>query len=191
MEQAALRQIESHLKEMQRLENEKNVVKELFERKEELTKVLEKQTAGSEKAKQAQEALGETEQLIAEIAREAGVSRTATIDDIIEGLDNLKVAQLELLKNTQQTERDKSVATKEGALKRLEIIQQEINAYNPASFKGFVGLALRSANPFDSNLVDPKLGRLSHAFQQATLEADKAQEKIDEWDNRIKETRIS
>lgn len=193
-------EVKAHQEEMQRLESKKNIIKDLFERKEKLTEALARQSKESEEAKRTQESLGETEQLIAGIAKEAGLDRNATMDDIINKLSELKIAELKALENTQTTERDRIKAVKDGALKRLEIINQELSTYNDPLSWGFfetAGNLLKQINPLNSKNYDPTKpetakylneDNLKKEKARAILEADAQQRQIDEWNRKIKQT---
>ncbi len=196
----AQEEIDAQQSFIQEIESEKNVVRDLIDRREKLVKALARQAEGSKEAQLTQEALGETEQLIAEIAKKAEVDRNATIDEIINGLDKLKMAQLDLLEDTQTTERDKAQAVKEGALARLEIIGKELAAYDNPKEWGFfqaAGNFLKTANPLNKYNYDPTKPETARFLSQenlikeqakAVLEAEAQSKKIDEWNAKIKQT---
>jgi hypothetical protein len=130
-------EVAEHAKNAQEWESEKNVLEDLAERREDLTKVLARQKEGSEEAKKTQDALGETERLMADIAQEAGLKRNATVDEIIAKLNELKIGENQAVINTQNSELKKVKAVKNGALARVKIIEQEIAAYGNPMEWGF------------------------------------------------------
>ena len=100
----------------------------MTDRREELTKTLAKQSKGSEEAKVTQEALGETERLIADIAQEAGLKRNATVDQIMAKLKELSAAEKQASIDTQITEAEKTQAVINNSYRRLNALSEEIKA---------------------------------------------------------------
>lgn len=193
-------QEQTHNQQASYYENQKSVAEDLAERRDKLTATLAKQTAGSEEAKKTQEALGETERLLGDIAEEAGLQRNAATDDVIAKLGELKKAELEGVKNTQESERDKLQAVKDAALARITIIQQEMAVYNNPASWGFgtaAGNFLKQLNPLNSYNYDPDkpetLRNLNEDNLQKYLAKDSqaakdAQDQIDAYNKKIKET---
>lgn len=118
----------AHEAAAQEYESSQGVLSDLTKRREGLTEVLAKQSAGSEEAKTTQEALGETEKLIADIAQEAGLKRNATVDDIMAKLKELSAAEKQASIDTQITEAEKTQSTINNTIRRLDAINQEIKA---------------------------------------------------------------
>jgi hypothetical protein len=109
-------------------ESQKNVLDELAKRRDDLTEVLAKQAEGSEEAQRTQEALGETEKLIADIAVEAGLKRNASVDEIIGKISELTKAQNDAAIKHYEDQRTMVKDARQGALDRMDILNQEIAA---------------------------------------------------------------
>jgi len=170
---------QAHEKKAQEWNSDKDVLSDLTDRREELTKALSKQTKGSEKAIEIQEALGETETLIAGIAQKAGLDRNATVDKIIEKLGELQLAESNLAINTAKLEREKVFTVKQNSLRRLAIIQEELKAYdNPMSwgFTQAAGNFLKAINPMNANNYDPANPETAKYLNYDNLVAQKAEE---------------
>lgn len=114
--------------EVQQYESSQGVLKDLSERREELIGVLAKQKEGSEEAKTTQEALGETERLIADIAQEAGLKRNATVDAIMSKLKELSAASKQMALDNQYDQAKMTQDTINETIKRLNVLSQEIAA---------------------------------------------------------------
>lgn len=114
--------------EMQSYENQQGILKDLAERKEELTAALARQKEGSEEAQKTQEALGETERLIADIAQEAGLKRNATVDSIMAKLKELAVARQQDVLNNKIKQAELTTDTINETHRRLAVLEQEIQA---------------------------------------------------------------
>ena len=187
-------EVAEHTKKAQEWENEKNVLQDLVERRDRLTEALSRQKEGSEEAKKTEEALGETERLIADIAEEAGLKRNATVDEIIAKLNELKIAENQAVINTQTAELNKVKAVKESSLARLAIIQQEIAAYNDPMSWGFTQAAgnfLKDINPLNRYNKDPRhlnLDNLKKERAESVKAAQEAKTQIDSIEKAIKES---
>jgi len=165
-------QEQAHNKQSQYYDSQKNSISDLSSKREKLINVLSKQTAGSKEAIATQEALGETERLLGDIAEECGLQRNATTDMIIAKLGELKLTELNGVITTQTTEREKLQAVKEGSLARLEIIQQEIAAYNNPSNWGFMETAgnfLKDINPLNFLNTEPEQLNLENLLKQQDI----------------------
>jgi hypothetical protein len=130
-------EVAAHQQQLQYWETEEGVLNDLVQRRNGLLDALANTTEGSEKAIEIQQALGETEMLIADIAEEAGLKRNATVDEVVKKINDLKVTEQNAVINTQQSEKQRLVAVKEGALARIKIIEQEMAAYGDPSKWGF------------------------------------------------------
>ena len=150
-------EVTEHTKNAQEWESEKNVLGDLAERREDLTEVLARQKEGSEEAKKTQDALGETERLIADIAQEAGLKRNATVDKIIAKINEKILKENEDALNTQKAEKLKVEAVKSGALARVKVLEWEIAAYGEPMKWGFVETA--------GNFVKTMLGQKSNLYE--------------------------
>ena len=109
-------------------ESQKNILEELAQRRKDLIDVLARQAKGSEDAQKTEEALGETEKLIADIAVEAGLKRNASVDEIIGKISELIKAQNDAAIKHYNNQRKMVEDARQGALDRLEILNQEIAA---------------------------------------------------------------
>lgn len=140
-ESAKLMEAESGriFEKIQAWEDEKDVLMELDEQREKLLKALDKYTEGSEEAIRVQEVLGETERLIADIAQTASLDRNAATDDIINKIREHQIALEEELVTLRKTEMEKTRATRDSAIARIKIIQEEINARGQAGKATFLG----------------------------------------------------
>lgn len=187
-------EVAEYNKQAQEWENEKNVLQDLADRRDKLTEALSRQKEGSEEAKKTEEALGEAERLIADIAEEAGLKRNATVDEIIDKLNKLKVAENQAAINTQTAELNKTKAVKEAAIARLKIIQQEIDAYNDPMSWGFMQAAgnfLKQINPLNRYNKDPKqlnLDNLKKEKVKSVKAAEEAKKQIESIEKAIKES---
>jgi len=122
-------EILKHRQNAQEWENERRILQDLIERRDKLQKALAEQNKNSEKAKTIQQQLAETESLIADIAQEAGLKRTATIDMIIAKIDELQKKELQKAIATEQNQQRELEAVKKAAIAKLEILDKEIEAY--------------------------------------------------------------
>lgn len=140
-ESAKLMEAESGriFEKIQAWEDEKDVLMELDEQREKLLKALDKYTEGSEEAIRVQEVLGETERLMADIAQTASLDRNAATDDIINKIREHQIALEEELVTLRKTEMEKTRATRDSAIARIKIIQEEINARGQAGKATFLG----------------------------------------------------
>jgi len=187
-------EVAEHAKQAQEWESEKNVLQDLVERRDKLTEALARQIEGSGEAKKTEEALGETERLIADIAEEAGLKRNATVDEIIDKLNKLKVAENQAAINTQTAELNKTKAVKKAAIARLEIIQQEINAYNDPMSWGFMQAAgnfLKQINPLNQFNKDPRhlnIDNLKKERAESVKAAKQAKSQIESIERAIKDS---
>ncbi len=173
---------------IQEWESELNVLNDLTERRDKLTDTLAKQKTGSEEAEKAQEALGETERLIADIAQEAGLKRNATVDAIITKIKDERIAESERVKQKYKDEQELVTAAKQGALDRLKILDEEIAAqksllpggkwyeYIPGPLKGI-----------SSFIAKTKLGNRQEEAAEKQEIIDTKNAELNKLDNAIKE----
>lgn len=127
--------IKAHEDAARQYESSQNVLEDLAKRREDLTAVLAKQTKESEEAQKTQEALGETERLIADIATKAGLKRTATIDEIMAKLKQLSMAEKQAAIETQLAEAMKTQSVINESYRRLKALGEEIKA-NKSTLSG-------------------------------------------------------
>lgn len=185
-------EIKASANKVQKWESEINVLNDLAERRENLTKTLATQKQGSEEAKRTEEALGETERLIADIAKEAGLKRNATIDAIIIKIGEERIAESERVKQKYVDERKLVAAAKQGALDRLKILDEEIAANKTllpgGKWYGYTPFFLKGKNnPFGEGRIRWGLNKDQEeaAEQQKIIDAKNAE--LDRLDNAIKE----
>lgn len=129
---AAIAELEKQRQEYENeasyFESQKGVLQDLAKHRDELTEALKRQTEGSEEYNRISTELGETERLIGNIAQEAGLKRTATIDAILKALDKLAKARQQDAINTKITEAEKTQVVVNNVARRLKAIDAEIRA---------------------------------------------------------------
>lgn len=169
-------EVAAHQQQLQYWESEEGVLNDLVQRRNDLLDALANTADGSEKAIEIQQALGETEMLIADIAEEAGLNRQATIDEVIKKINDLKVAEQNAVINTQQSEKQRLVAVKEGALARIKTIEREIAAYGDPLKWGF----FEATGNFIKTMFGqkPLLKELEREKAEKALIADEATKQI-------------
>jgi len=122
------KQRQEYANEASYFESQKGVLQDLAKHRDELTEALKRQTEGSEEYNRISTELGETERLIGNIAQEAGLKRTATIDAILKALDKLAKARQQDAINTKITEAEKTQVVVNNVARRLKAIDAEIRA---------------------------------------------------------------